>query len=212
MESWAGLSEIKWYAEFEKATFALGVGQTSGLVKTAYGYHIIQVEAHEQAHLQPFDDVKAQLIADYEKRQANQKMQELSDKAVAALHKDPSHPDQVGQSLGLPVIHADNVAAADTDPSNWSGRKSLATPRPPFVKVTSLPARSCWQNGKAVVVEVTDVQRLRARHRSKKRWPISRTRAGKDKARQSDRPKRPRNWPRRAQAMAAAIWRKPPSR
>ena len=82
--------------EFEKSAFSLGVGQTSGLVKTTYGYHIIQVEAHEQAHLQPFDEVKPQLMVDYQKRQASQKMQELSDKAVAApAHRSsppPPHP------------------------------------------------------------------------------------------------------------------------
>jgi peptidyl-prolyl cis-trans isomerase D len=165
--------------EFEKSTFSLGVGQTSGLVKTAYGYHIIQVEAHEQAHLQPFDDVKAQLIADYEKRQATQKMQELSDKAVAALHKDPSHPDQVGQSLGLPVIHADNVAAADTIPQIGASKEfSDAAASLRKGEITAGPV--VLQNGKAVVVEVTDVQAARQASLEEAMADVK-TRAGKDK-------------------------------
>jgi len=165
--------------EFEKSTFSLGVGQTSGLVKTAYGYHIIQVEAHEQAHLQPFDDVKAQLIADYEKRQATQKMQEFSDKAVAALHKDPSHPDQVGQSLGLPVIHADNVAAADTIPQIGASKEfSDAAASLRKGEITAGPV--VLQNGKAVVVEVTDVQAARQASLEEAMADVK-TRAGKDK-------------------------------
>jgi len=79
--------------EFEKATFALKVGETSGLVKTNYGYHIIRVEAHEQAHLQPFDDVKAQLTAELQKQAASQMMQTLADKAIAGLRQDPTHPE-----------------------------------------------------------------------------------------------------------------------
>jgi len=165
--------------EFEKSAFSLGVGQTSGLVKTTYGYHIIQVEAHEQAHLQPFDEVKAQLTVDYEKRQANQKMQELSDKAVAALHKDPAHPDQVGQSLGLPVIHADNIAASDPIPQIGQSKEftdAVASLRKG--EITAGPV--ALQNGKAVVVEVTDVQPARQASFEEAMADVK-TRAGKDK-------------------------------
>jgi peptidyl-prolyl cis-trans isomerase D len=143
--------------EFEKSAFSLGVGQTSGLVKTTYGYHIIQVEAHEQAHLQPFDDVKAQLIMDYQKRQANQKMQDLSDKAIAALRKDSSHPEQIAQSLGLQLVQANNIAAGDALPTLGASKEfddAVASLRKG--EVTAGPV--ALQNGKALVAAVTDVQ------------------------------------------------------
>jgi peptidyl-prolyl cis-trans isomerase D len=165
--------------EFEKSAFSLGVGQTSGLVKTTYGYHIIQVEAHEQAHLQPFDEVKPQLMVDYQKRQASQKMQELSDKAVAALHKDPSHPDQVAQSLGVQIVHADNIAAGDPIPEIGTSKEfSDAVAVLGKGEITAGPVMVA--NGKAVIAEVTNIQTPRQASFDEAKTDIK-TAAGKSK-------------------------------
>jgi peptidyl-prolyl cis-trans isomerase D len=47
--------------EFEKTAFSLPVGQTSGLVQSSYGFHIIQVEDKHTAHLKSLDEVQAQI-------------------------------------------------------------------------------------------------------------------------------------------------------
>lgn len=48
--------------EFEQAAFALQPGEVSGLVQTNFGYHIIRVEEKTPASVQPFDEVREQLI------------------------------------------------------------------------------------------------------------------------------------------------------
>ena len=96
--------------EFEKAAFALKPGQISDLVKTQYGYHIIQLLKHEEPRLKPFDEVKPQLAAEYKKQRVNELMQQTGDKAQAALTKDPQNPEKVAADLGVQYIKADQVA------------------------------------------------------------------------------------------------------
>ncbi len=49
--------------EFEKASFSLSKGQTSDLVKSSYGFHIIRVEDKQTAHLKTLAEVKSEIEA-----------------------------------------------------------------------------------------------------------------------------------------------------
>jgi peptidyl-prolyl cis-trans isomerase D len=94
--------------EFDKAIFALKPGETSDLVKTQYGYHIVQTLARQDAGLRSFADVKAELAAQYKKQRAGDMLQQASDKAQAALQKDPQHPEKVAADFNLQLVKVDN--------------------------------------------------------------------------------------------------------
>jgi peptidyl-prolyl cis-trans isomerase D len=113
---------------FEDTAFSLKPKEISGLVKTEYGYHILQVLDHEQAHQRTFDEVKAQLAEEFRKQRASQVMQDLPDRLQAALKKDP--PAKVASDMNLaPPVTVENVSAGDPIPDvgvNKDFEQSLA--------------------------------------------------------------------------------------
>jgi peptidyl-prolyl cis-trans isomerase D len=56
--------------EFEKAAFSLPKGQTSDLVKSSYGFHIIRVEDQQEAHVKTLAEVKSEIEAKVKEEKA----------------------------------------------------------------------------------------------------------------------------------------------
>jgi peptidyl-prolyl cis-trans isomerase D len=145
--------------EFEKSAFSLQPGGLSGLVKTVYGYHILLVEAHEQAHVQPLDEVKGQLTVDYMQRATNNAMQNLGDKALALVRKDPQHPDKAVEQLGpaASLIRADNLQEGDPIPGIGVS-KELSDAVAPLRKGEVTTGFVVLAGNKVAVAQVTDYQ------------------------------------------------------
>lgn len=99
--------------EFEKAAFTLKPGEISNLVKTQYGFHIIKVEAHEQARLRPFDEVRGELTAELVRAEVFAKMQTLADQIRSALVRSREEAEKVAAANGIKPVLAENVAAGD---------------------------------------------------------------------------------------------------
>lgn len=92
--------------EFEKTAFSAKVNDISNIITTEYGYHIIQVQEKQAAHVVPFEEAKAQIAEELKKQNVGEKMQSLADEAHAALVKSPGSAAEVAKQLGLELVTA----------------------------------------------------------------------------------------------------------
>ena len=88
--------------EFENAAFSLGVGETSDLVKSTFGYHIIRVTEHKEETVAPLEQAKPRIrqaiLAERTRALVDEKMRGMSD----ALRRGKSL-EEAARAEGLSV-------------------------------------------------------------------------------------------------------------
>jgi len=98
--------------EFEKAAFSQDKGQVSDLVQTSYGFHIIQTEDKEVAHVKSLAEVKDTL----EQTLKQQKTAAMLDQAATTAESEAKSGglDKAAAKYGVQVIETNPVAKTDT--------------------------------------------------------------------------------------------------
>jgi peptidyl-prolyl cis-trans isomerase D len=98
--------------EFEKAAFSLNRGETSGLIRTQYGFHIIKVLDKETAHTKPFEEVKDSIRAPLLLQKVDAEAGNLADKISAEIRQsNKTTLDGLAQKYHLTLAETRPVAA-----------------------------------------------------------------------------------------------------
>lgn len=100
-------------ANFEASAFSLKKGEISNLVKTEYGFHILQVMDREDARVKPFEEAKVELAAELKKQQVLTRMEMAAEQARAELLKNPKSGVQIAANLGLNFYHVNEARPGD---------------------------------------------------------------------------------------------------
>jgi peptidyl-prolyl cis-trans isomerase D len=100
--------------EFEQAAFGTPVGQTTAIIRTSYGFHIIHVEAKQDARLKPLDEVKPQIEPLLKKQKASAESQSVAS-AIQTLSRT-NGMDKAAAEKNLTITTTDLITQTDPLP------------------------------------------------------------------------------------------------
>ncbi len=98
--------------EFDKALFSLQAGQTSDVIKTKFGYHVLQVEQKDTAHVKPLAEVKSEIVAALEQQKLGASEQNYANALAAEAKRDGL--EKTAAAHGLHAITTDYLAKDGT--------------------------------------------------------------------------------------------------
>jgi len=103
---------------FEDSTFAMKDGETSGLVESDFGFHIIRVTGIEPARTKSFEDVKAQIEGELRQQAAEKRFSEIAEQFSNFVYEQADGLKPAADKFKLQLHEVDGLTRRGAPPAD----------------------------------------------------------------------------------------------
>ena len=142
--------------EFDQSAFSLKKGETSGLVRSIFGFHIIHVDDKQDAHLKTLEEVTPQIEPILKAQKVSAQLDSLSNRVASEARGKGL--EAAAKDNGLDVLSAGPFTRTDSVPGIGTAPEFMTAV---FGTPVNQPAEAVHLANGVVIYQVTGVQPAR---------------------------------------------------
>lgn len=131
---------------FEEAVYALSPGQVSDLVRTDFGFHIIELTEIRPPTIRPLDEVREEIVEELKRQEASRLFAMNAEKFANAVYEQPDSLQPAAEMLGLEIRTSDWIFRNGGKIDGYGDEKLIGA-------LFSEEVREAGENTEAVEVE-----------------------------------------------------------